>query len=86
MGYPHEICSIGRLKIGDAKSALISKKKFAQLRKVFACMVTYILNVVEPLRIVVSMDKIVIFLNAHFFVTVNYENVYTAQSRKYHLL
>ena len=43
MGYPHEICSIGRLKIGerDAKSALISKKIFADLRKVFACTVTY---------------------------------------------
>ena len=42
MGYPHEICSIGRLKIGDAKSAPISKKIFADLRKVFACTVTYI--------------------------------------------
>ena len=36
MGYPHEICSIGRLKIGDAKSAL-TLKKFADLRKVFSC-------------------------------------------------
>ena len=41
MDYPHEICSIGRFKIDDSKSALISKKKFADLRKVFAYTVTY---------------------------------------------
>ena len=42
MGYPHEICSIGRLKIDNSKSGLISEKKIADLRKVFACTVTNI--------------------------------------------
>ena len=41
-GYPYKICSKGRLNIGDAKSTSNSKNVWANLRKVFACTVTYI--------------------------------------------